>query len=110
MGKLKENIIFYILLIINFYVIPWFIKDTGSAMMIMLMIIPLSCLVISIFYGIRNGFAFWYILIVAILFIPSIFMFYNSSAWVYVVVYTVIALLGNLIALLLRKNKFFLLS
>lgn len=110
MDKLKENIIFYILLIINFYVIPWFIKDTGSAMMIMLMIIPLSCLVISIFYGIRNGFAFWYILIVAILFIPSIFIFYDSSAWVYVVVYTVIALLGNLIALLLRKNKFFLLS
>lgn len=104
MDKLKENIIFYILLIINFYVIPWFIKDTGSAMMIMLMIIPLSCLVISIFYGIRNGFAFWYILIVAILFIPSIFMFYDSSAWVYVVVYTVIALLGNLIALLLRKK------
>lgn len=104
MDKLKENIIFYILLIINFYVIPWFIKDTGSAMMIMLMIIPLSCLVISIFYGIRNGFAFWYILIVAILFIPSIFIFYDSSAWVYVVVYTVIALLGNLIALLLRKK------
>lgn len=104
MDKLKENIIFYILLIINFYVIPWFIKDTGSAMMIMLMIIPLSCLVISIFYGIRNVFAFWYILIVAILFIPSIFIFYDSSAWVYVVVYTVIALLGNLIALLLRKK------
>ena len=65
MDKLKKNIIFYILLIIDFYVIPWLIKDTGSAMIVMLMIIPLICLVTSIFYGIRNGFNFWYILIVA---------------------------------------------
>lgn len=104
MDKLKKNIVFYILLFIDFYVIPWFIKDTGSAMIVMLMIIPLICLITSIFYGIRNGFDFGYILIVAIIFTPSIFMFYNSSAWVYVVVYTVIALLGNLIALPLRKR------
>lgn len=58
------------------------------------------------FYGIRNGFNFWYILIVAIMFAPSIFIFYNSSAWVYVVGYAVIALLGNLIALPLRKDNF----
>jgi hypothetical protein len=103
MNKLKKNIVFYILLFIDFYVVPWFIKDTGSAMIIMLILIPLICLIISVFYGIRNGFDFGYILIVAIMFAPSIFMFYNSSAWVYVVVYTVIALLGNLIALPLRK-------
>ena len=54
-------------------------------------------------YGIRNGFDFWYAFIVAILFIPSIFIFYNSSAWIYVVVYAGIALLGNFIALPLRK-------
>lgn len=104
MDKLKKNILFYILLFVDFYVIPWFIKDTGSAMIVMLMIIPLICFITSIFYGIRNGFDFWYILIVAIMFTPSIFMFYNSSAWVYVVVYTVIALLGNLIALPLGKR------
>lgn len=104
MDKLKKNIVFYLLLLIDFYIIPWLIKDTGSAMIVMLMIIPLICLITSIFYGIRNGFDFWYILLVAIMFIPSIFMFYNSSAWVYVVGYAVIALLGNLIALPLRKR------
>lgn len=105
MAGLKKNIIFYILLFIDFYIIPRFIKDTGSAVIVMLMIIPLICLITSVFYGIRNGFDFWYILIAAIMFTPSIFMFYNSSAWVYVVGYAVIALLGNLIALPLRKNK-----
>ena len=73
-------------------------------MIVMLMIIPLICFITSVFYGIRNGFDFWYILIVAIMFTPSIFVFYNSSAWVYVVVYTVVALLGNLIALPLGKR------
>ena len=85
MAGLKKNIIFYILLFIDFYIIPRFIKDTGSAVIVMLMIIPLICLITSVFYGIRNGFDFWYILIAAIMFTPSIFMFYNSSAWVYVV-------------------------
>ena len=31
MAGLKKNIIFYILLFIDFYIIPRFIKDTGSA-------------------------------------------------------------------------------
>lgn len=104
MNKLKKNIVYYILLLLDFYVIPWFIKDTGSGMVVMLMIIPLVCLVTSIFYGIRNGFDFWYILIVAIMFIPSIFIFYNYTAWVYVVAYIIIASLGNLIALPFRKR------
>ncbi len=104
MNKLKKNMVFYLLLLVDFYIIPWLIKDTGSAMIIMLVIIPIICLITSIFYGIRNGFDFWYILIVAIMFTPSIFIFYNASAWVYVVGYAVIALLGNLIALPLRKR------
>lgn len=58
MAGLKKNIIFYILLFIDFYIIPRFIKDTGSAVIVMLMIIPLICLITSVFYGIRNGFCF----------------------------------------------------
>ena len=106
MDKLKKNMVFYLLLLIDFYIVPCFIKNTGSAMIVMLVIIPLICLITSVFYGIRNGFNFWYILIVAIMFAPSIFIFYNSSAWVYVVGYAVIALLGNLIALPLGKDNF----
>ena len=45
MAGLKKNIIFYILLFIDFYIIPRFIKDTGSAVIVMLMIIPLICLI-----------------------------------------------------------------
>lgn len=104
MVKFKKNMIFYFLLMLDFYIIPWFIKDTGSAMIVMLIIIPFICLATSSFYGIKNGFDYCYILIVAIIFTPSILIFYDASAWVYIVGYTGIALLGNLIALPLRKR------
>ena len=94
--------VLYLLLLIDFYIIPLFIKDTGSAMTLILVLIPLICLIISIYYGIRNGLDFSYILSVAVIFAPSIFIFYNSSAWVYAVVYAAIALVGILIALPLR--------
>ena len=45
MDKLKKNMVFYLLLLIDFYIVPWFIKDTGSAMIVMLVIIPLKLLV-----------------------------------------------------------------
>ena len=104
MEKLKKNIVFYLILLIDFYIIPLFIKDTGSAMTIMLVSIPLICLIISVLYGMKNGLDFCYILSVAIIFIPSIFIFYNSSAWVYAVIYALIAFFGNLIALPLRQR------
>lgn len=104
MEQLKKNIVFYLLLLMDFYIVPWFIKDTGSAMLVMLVVIPLICFIISFFYGIRNGFGLCYIGIAAMMFAPSIFIFHNASAWLYTVAYAVIALLGNVIALPFRKR------
>ena len=97
MDKLKKNILIYILLIINFYVLPSLIKDTGTAMIMLLVVIPMITLFISIFYGKKNGFDIWYVFSVGILFFPSIFIYYNSSALIYVIVYTIIALIGNFV-------------
>ena len=97
MDKLKKNILIYILLIINFYVLPSLIKDTGTAMIMLLVVIPMITLFISIYYGKKNGFDIWYVILVGIIFFPSIFIFYNSSALIYVIVYTIIALIGNFV-------------
>ena len=104
MNKFKKNIVFYLLLILDFYIVPWFIKDTGTAMIVMFMAVPLICLAISIFYGMRNGFDFWYILIAAVMFTPSIVLFYNATAWIYIIIYAAIALVGNVIGLTFRKR------
>lgn len=91
--------VFYLLLLIYFYFIPWFIGYTEIAISVILVIIALIYLIISVYNGIRNGLVLGYILSVAIIFIPSIFIFHNLSARVYAVVYADVVLFGNLIAL-----------
>ena len=106
MDAIKKEIKYYIIVVIVFYLLPLLlIKDTGGAMFSMLILIPLLMLVISCIYGMKNGFYIRYAIIVALLFIPSIYVIYNESAWIYTAIYGAIALIGNLIGLALRKTK-----
>ena len=80
----KKEIKYYITIIIAFYLLPaLLLKDTGSAMFVLLILVPLVVLVNSIIYGINHEVKYYYFLIVAILFIPSIYLMYNESAWIY---------------------------
>ena len=104
MDKIKKNWIYYLIIFIAFYLVPILIKDTGSGMFILLIVIPLITLIISIIYGLRNTFDFIYPLIVAILFIPTLFIYYNTSALVYVIVYSMIAVIGELLGKTLQRK------
>lgn len=101
---IKRMIPYALFLVLNYYVLPLLIQDTGAAMMILLVIIPLLCLVCSITYGIKQGFHLLYAAMAALLFIPSIFIYYNTSAWVYVLIYGVVALIGNGIGRIFYKR------
>ncbi len=90
--------------IVAFYLLPAVIKDTGSGMTAMLIAIPLICFVIALVFGIKHSFNLLYPMAVALLFAPTIFIFYNSTAWVYIILYGVIALLGNFIGKLFYKS------
>ena len=104
MEKLKKNWIYYLIIFIAFYLIPILIKDTGSGMTILLIVIPLIMFITSLIYGLRNTFDFIYPLIVVILFIPTLFIYYNTSAWVYSISYSMIALIGELLGKTLQKR------
>ena len=39
-----------------FYLLPMIIRDTGTAMVVMLVGIPLICVTVAIVYGAKNGF------------------------------------------------------
>lgn len=104
MDRVKRNLVFYFVLALDFYILPLLIRNTGSAMIFMLIIIPVVCFITSVIYGFKNEFNFWYAPIAAVIFIPTIFLFYNSSAWFYAVIYGVISLIGNLSALPFRKK------
>lgn len=103
MARLKRNWICFILLMLDFYAVPWLIQDTGSGMFVMLLLIPFICFITSILYGLKNGLDIGYIMSVALLFLLSVPLFYNESALPYVVIYAAIALVGNLLALPFRK-------
>lgn len=104
MDKIKKNWINYFIILIAFYIVPMLIKDTGSGMFILLIVIPLITLITSLIYGLRNAVDFIYPLIVAILFIPTLFIYYNISAWVYIIAYSLIALIGEILGKTLQKK------
>lgn len=104
MDKIKKNWIYYFIILIAFYIVPMLIKDTGSSMFILLIVIPIITLITSIIYGLRNSFDFFYPLFVAILFIPTLFIYYNISAWVYIIAYCLIALIGEILGKTLQKK------
>ena len=104
MDKIKKNWIYYFIILIAFYIVPMLIKDTGSGMFILLIVIPLITLITSLIYGLINTVDFIYPLIVAILFIPTLFIYYNISAWVYIIAYSLIALIGELLGKTLQRK------
>lgn len=104
MDKIKNNLVYYFIVFIAFYLFPMLIKDTGSGMFILLIVIPLITFITSIIYGLKNTFDFLYPLIIAILFIPTLFIYYNISAWTYILVYSMIAVVGELLGKILQKK------
>jgi Ca2+/Na+ antiporter len=87
-----------------FYLLPLLGNSTGSFITILLIVIPLTCFATSFLYGHNNGWNFIFPIIIAVIFIPTIFIYFNSTAWVYSVVYSLIAAVGVLIGKTL-KNK-----
>ena len=103
MKKIREMSVYLIVIILAFYVLPAFINDTGTGIFFLLILTPIICFVTSIIYGIRHSFNLIFLLIIMILFIPTIFIFYNESAAVYVLIYGIIATIGNLLGSLIKK-------
>lgn len=106
MTKIKKMLPFLIFNILLFYITPLCINDTGSSMAVLLFIIPILCFVGAFIYGIKYSFDLIYPLLVALLFIPTIFIFYNESAAIYILFYGMIVVtasaLGNIF---FRKNN-----
>jgi hypothetical protein len=102
---MKSMLPFLSVLLADYYLLPLLVRNTGVAIMMLLVIIPLICAGCSVVYGIKHSFDMIYVLIAAILFIPSIYIFYNSTAWFYVLAYSVVALIGNLVGAAFHMKK-----
>ncbi|MEF9973887.1 MAG: hypothetical protein RR893_08160 [Clostridia bacterium] len=80
---------------LDFYLLPLLISDTGMAMILSLVAMPLICLGCATVYGAKNGFSLLFCALVAMLYASTLPIFYNSSAWIYIVCYGLAAAVGN---------------
>ena len=69
-------------------------KDTGSAMFILLFAIPVITFVNAILCGRKNSLDLLYPLLVMVIFVPYVFINMNESATIYIFIYGAISLIG----------------
>lgn len=103
MKKYIKEIVITVLQILLFYLLPLFAGPTDTMGMVVLLI--LSTFILSLILGVisKNKIKILYPLIIAILFIPSVFIYYNKTALIHSVWYLVVACTGMLIGSLIGK-------
>ena len=108
---LKESVILLVQLFM-FYIFPLFAGPTDAMGMVLLII--LSTFLLSVVIGCisKEKIKYLYPLIVAVIFIPSVFIYYNSSALVHSLWYLIVSAVGLAVGLIIRmlfvlssKNK-----
>ena len=89
-SKLLPLLPYVLALCVDFYLLPLLMRDTGAAMFLMLCVMPLAAFLTGAACGGR-------LLLPAaalVLFLPTLPLYYNYTAWVYAPAYAVIVLLG----------------
>ena len=103
MKKYLKEIIIVLLQLFMFYIFPLFAGPTDTMGMVLLII--LATLLLATILGIisNNKIKYCYPILVALLFIPSIWIYYNESALIHSVWYLVISAIGLLIGMAINK-------
>lgn len=111
MKKYLKEIIILILQLLTFYILPLFAGPTDTMGLVVLIIF--TTFILGIILGIfsKQKIKYLYPIIIAIIFIPSIFIYYNDSALIHSIWYLIISFTGLLLGCAIRlifnklKNK-----
>jgi len=103
MKKYIKELVIYILQLFMFYIFPLFAGPTDTMGMVLLIII--STFILSVIMGSisKEKIKYLYPFIVAVIFIPTVMLYYNSSALIHSIWYLVISLVGLLIGTAINK-------
>lgn len=106
MKKFLKEFILLLIQLFMFYIFPLFAGPTDAMGMVFLIIV--ATFILSFILGIVSNQKIKYIypLLIAIIFIPSVFIYYNESALIHSVWYLVISTAGLLLGIILRKILF----
>ncbi len=104
MKKYRIEIIVLLIQLFTFYILPLFSGLSNAIGMILLIIISTFILSVLIAVVSKNKLKYFYPLIVSILFIPSVFIFYNDSALIHTIWYFIDSVIGLLTGTLIFKT------
>ncbi|MDU5587595.1 MAG: hypothetical protein E6045_03155 [Finegoldia magna] len=102
MNRIKKLLPYLMVNVICFYLLTLLMKDTGSAMFILLFVIPVITFVNAIICGKKNSFDILYPLLVMVIFLPYVLIYMNESATIYIFIYGAISLMGLIVGSRLR--------
>ena len=106
MKRFIKEIIILIIQMFMFYIFPLFAGPTDAMGMVFIIIFA-TLLLLAVLGSIsKEKIKFLYPIVIAILFVPSVFIYYNETALVHSIWYLAISAIGILLGALTRiKNK-----
>ncbi|MBN2239133.1 MAG: hypothetical protein JW712_05115 [Dehalococcoidales bacterium] len=93
MRKIKPMLPWLIIIVLGYFLLPLLGRGYG------VFLVPVIIFGCSILYGLRNSFHWTYLayaLTVAVLFVPPLFIYFNTTALMYIPICGGIALVGSL--------------
>ncbi len=103
MKKIWKEIIILLINLFMFYIFPLFALPIDAMGMVFLILVATFILSIIFASISKEKWKYIYPIIVAILFMPSVFIYYNSSALIHTIWYLVDSAIGFLIGLTIYK-------
>lgn len=103
MKKYLKEIIILIIQIFMFYIFPLFAGPTDAMGMVFLILVATFILSIILASISKEKTKYFYPILVSIIFIPSVFIHYNSSALIHSLWYLVTSIIGMLIGTIINK-------
>lgn len=102
MKKYPKEALILLLQLFMFYIFPLFAGPTDAIGMVLLIL--MATILLSLLLGLFSGHRIKYLYpaLIAVLFIPSVFIYYNGSAMVHALWYLVVSSAGLLTGALLR--------
>ena len=92
--KLTKAAPYLLLFAANFYLLPLLMQNTGTAMLLTLCVMPLLTFCTALFYGARQGFHPLLPAAALLLFLPTLPLYYNVTAWPHAIIHAILALAG----------------
>ncbi len=94
-----------IIILCTYYLAPIFANNLVLLILLLLVVNPILCFLLAYTHAKENKISFKYSLLLGLLFIPSIFIYYNYTAYVYAIFYTMVAYIGSFIGSVVANRK-----